>query len=647
MAAKKTRRFFLKAGFILVIILASVFFLIKNGIAGRYLLRILGNKMKIELNADDVKMTSDGRLNLTRFSVALKDENQPFFTAREISILIDNIPEMLYSFDPNITKIQLISPMLTLQADERGQLNIEPLLLKIKENSSRTAQTKSFPLPALSILNGTFHYERPGKETLSVSHIDAESLVRDGIIQSTLSLPEKNYLSLTVDSNSLDHHIKLHIENVPALPALLRAQIPETLKIDAEWQGRAELLRPWQIDGNLNITNLTLNDIIIALQASAVITQEQSVAQIKHLCLNPQAVMSPQSHLQDDILVTEGRLTYNYAAGGLDVQNLKVLLLQGRAAVDATLFPRDWFQSRAEIQINGIHLASILAPSEFQDATLTGTLQMEPANQKRAMEPMAVSLSAKLDGAIFDRVALQEIVATGYLGATRLVTESAVVPVLGGTAMPWISLTRRNNGIFTHIIADFKDIDADLLARLLTDEQQMIPGVLSGTIRGRTSGDLQTFSGDADITLTDSDLIQTDIISTLYSVMNLATGQADKKGRGRAKLSAQGEKIDVMSFKYFDRGVDIRGAGTIESFIQGRNSPISGFLTGSVRPLQKTGIPGTQELDRLISSLQAGITSIKVEGTLGDPEPKVVPMPEIYNAFRSLLVRQRDDESSD
>ena len=48
-------------------------------------------------------------------------------------------------------------------------------------------------------------------------------------------------------------------------------------------------------------------------------------------------------------------------------------------------------------------------------------------------------------------------------------------------------------------------------------------------------------------------------------------------------------------------------------------------------------MPGMEELDKLMTSLQKSVASVKIEGTLDKPDVKVVSFPEISSAVRRLL----------
>ena len=64
---------------------------------------------------------------------------------------------------------------------------------------------------------------------------------------------------------------------------------------------------------------------------------------------------------------------------------------------------------------------------------------------------------------------------------------------------------------------------------------------------------------------------------------------------------------------------------------------VEGYAIGSTRPLKGIRLPGVAELDKLMTSLQKSVASVRIEGTLGKPDVKVVSFPEISSALRRLL----------
>jgi len=644
MALKKAGRFIIKLIMVIGIPIIVLIVLFETGVAGRYLLTAAGSKVGLDMSAGQVKIGYDGTLRLRHFSVAFSDKESPFFTAHAIDISMNSLPDMLTRREVDVADIRLVGPVLTLHADEAGQLDVLRLLQLRRPKPKPREWNKPLKIPAITLTNGTVHYERFDAKPITVSRIQFDSTAADGkVIAFRLSLPGQNTLSGTLHPETLAHTLVLQIENVAALPDPAKADLPGTFSIAADWKSGAVTRQPFRLTGDLHIREMTLDNAEASLEAAVEIGPETAAAQLRQLRLNPWPLWAQLTEPLDPLTAEQGTITLDYARRSVAVNDLNIAMLNGQTKINALLYPRHWNKSRGQICFDAIQPAQLTVQDIFKDAILSGTATIESATDARAMEPMAVALKLQLAGPTFKTAGLEEINANGYLGSTRLVTSGSEIPIFGGQLLPWISLTRRNGEFFFHLIADIKEIEVQRVAHTFTGRDEIVPGKLSGTLRGRSSGSLQTLSGSADVVLTESDLMNIPIIGAVYSGLNLSFGELDPKGKGTVKLSAHGEKVEIMSFEYFNRGVEVRGAVTIEAVTRGKESPISGFATGSMQPLRDTRIPGTRELDRLLRGLQVGLASVKVEGTLGNTKPRLVPMPEVQNALRALLWQQLGD----
>ena len=638
MAAKKVRRFILRFFIAIIVVVIALIILWESGLAGGYLLRLAGSRIGVELTADRVRVGLDGTLRLNRFSATFEDDLDPFFTAHRVSIATVGLREFINSLEFNVTAIELVSPTLTLRSDVDGQWNIEPLLTKKNDRPEESQTTGTPQIPDVSITNGTFHFERSGKAPVHVSHIALTSTTTDdGQIKTAMTLPGNNRIKGIVDLDSLAHKLTVHIEDVAALPEPAKAEIPAMLTVHAEWEGHISSRQPWAVGGKLIVHNLSFGEMDAALQAAVAMDAESMSAKLDWLTFNPWANVSKLNGQPDAITADQGVLIVPFAAGRVDLEGLGLSLLGGHLTVDASVNLKHWQHSKAAIVLTDIHPSILHTAEGLEEMTINGAVTLEPATDPRPMEPMAVSLDLRLEGVPFEAAGLGHITAEAYLGETRLVTQNAAIPVFGGVVSPWFSLTRRADEIFVHIISDFKDIDLNHLVQTFNDDTDTVPGTLNGTLRCRTSGALRSLSGGGEIHLTNSDLVRTRIVGAVLSAMNLTSDNVEPQGQGTIKLTAHGQRFEITSFEYYNRGIEIRGAGAVQDFTQGKASPISGFVTGSARPLRQSRIPGTRELDQLLKGLQAGLTSVKVEGTLGQPEPRIVTMTEIHDAFRALL----------
>jgi len=388
--------------------------------------------------------------------------------------------------------------------------------------------------------------------------------------------------------------------------------------------------------------------------------------------------------LSSDLLIKNeslGRLSLNALIDGrtVQLQDIQIQGLGGQAQGAARIVLDDWTTSTAELNWQNMQLSNLNHRSPWLKGLTgqaSGSLAAGPTDEPRALEPMRLDIDIQLADASFRKAQLGNGRITAYAGEKRFLIDTSVFEIMDGKLNTRVSLSRHANKLFTRIHADLDHLDLDQIAHVVQPKANTLTGRLTGqsTII-ITSRDLRRLTGEAMFHLTESDLINNSIIGTLYSALNLSfdtpqarpvrhslkiSGIRDRgsekastsllipeprplssshgpSGEGWVKLQAQGPKVNIPSFLYFNRGIEVRGAGTIGSLSLGTDSTIEGYAVASTHPLKGLHLPGVRELDKLMTSLQTSVASVKVGGTLGKPEPAIVPFPQISSELRRLL----------
>jgi hypothetical protein len=149
-----------------------------------------------------------------------------------------------------------------------------------------------------------------------------------------------------------------------------------------------------------------------------------------------------------------------------------------------------------------------------------------------------------------------------------------------------------------------------------------------------------SLSGEGRIEVSQSDIVGSRVVRTLYDTLNLRFGPQEPTGTGEVRVQFQGPAVVLSSVQYFNRGVEIRGAGEIQNVNLGTDSPIDGYAVASTRILAGIRLPAIGALDRILGAFQTDAASVRIGGTLDDTEVRVVPLPEILGPFRRLLWAQ-------
>ena len=329
----------------------------------------------------------------------------------------------------------------------------------------------------------------------------------------------------------------------------------------------------------------------------------------------------------------------------LDLREFSSELLGGRVEGAARIPLDRWHRSKGQLQWQGIepHQLTPWWPAAAQFAgTCSGTLVAKEADPtSRPLEPMRVELRAEMPDGRFARAQLGDCHAVAYIGPKRFVVDRMDAHVLGGVVKGWGRASPHAGGLYLTAVADFNDLDLEQFSKPDSDAKaEAVVGKLGGRATILTSADWRYLSGQADLDITESDLVNAPIIRTLYDALNVGLGQPQPEGTGQIKLQFDGARIRIPSFAYFNRGVEVRGAGQIEDFTRGDQSPIEGYAVGSTRVLKGVRLPGVRELDRLMASMQTGVASVAIDGTLDDIMVNLVPLPAVSGALRGLLWSQ-------
>jgi hypothetical protein len=220
-----------------------------------------------------------------------------------------------------------------------------------------------------------------------------------------------------------------------------------------------------------------------------------------------------------------------------------------------------------------------------------------------------------------------------------LIDEAAFL-VLGGRLDARARVSTHVERRYASVAVDFNDLNLDQLVHVIDPDAGQYAGLLSGRGTVLSSAGRLSLGGEARVDLKDSDLVNNGVVATLYNTLNLRFGQQQPTGTGQIDIRLEGSSVAIPSFLYFNRGVEIRGAGGIADVRLGAASPVDGFAVASTRVLKGIPLPGVNALDRMLATFQTGASSVKIGGTLDNVEVTVVPLPVVLDSFRRLLWAQ-------
>jgi len=344
-----------------------------------------------------------------------------------------------------------------------------------------------------------------------------------------------------------------------------------------------------------------------------------------------------------------GRLRLWTLAQGrtLNVRELYAETLGGSVQGTAQVSLAHWTDSAARLRWSGVRpqlLGQWWPRLERFEGEASGTLIIERADrQMRPLGPVQFMLDAEMSDGRYDQAVINSCHIGGYLDADRLIIDDASLQAMGGFINARGRVSTHAGARYASVDVDFDEVDLNQLVHVISLNAREHTGTIAGNISLMTSLDQPSLGGEAEIRLTRSDLANNVIIATLHNALNLQIGKRQPTGTGELELHFEGPTVLISSFEFFNRGVEIRGAGRINDVAAGKESPVDGYAVASSRVLKGIKLPGVRDLDRLMASLQTGVASVKVGGTLGHPQVGSVPLRDISGSFRQLLWAQLRD----
>ncbi len=370
--------------------------------------------------------------------------------------------------------------------------------------------------------------------------------------------------------------------------------------------------------------------------------------------------------------------------------NLRVSAL-GAEAVGSGAVMLDqerWTESRLAIAWSGLDLSAL---GEFSDLAeplrgmSSGSMIIERDDSPRAHEPMRMLVEGNVEGGsiraitigrkglehglmpqeeLDDVSPIRETVEaeTGaepeeidrpeepadfeaelHFSPQRIVLDRAVLQAVDGEIRVRGRVSRHDGTPYVHLIFNLNDLDLEQLvhaAELTTDP---VPGRVSGTasLGGYLDENPRLF-GRSRMELSQSDLIALPGFSQVFSALRLEVGTIDPTGVGVAELRLEGNALEIYRITYFNRGTDIIARLRVEDITRGDQSEITGLAVGVIRPLADITIPFLDLLDRLIDAVQRDAASVRIRGTVREPQTEVVPLREVMGAIERLIGGQVD-----
>ncbi|UCG55716.1 MAG: hypothetical protein JSU70_12695 [Phycisphaerales bacterium] len=324
----------------------------------------------------------------------------------------------------------------------------------------------------------------------------------------------------------------------------------------------------------------------------------------------------------------------------IEIRELGANILGGECTGSGMLRLDNWPLSRADATLQNMELARLadVWPG-FADlvGNLSASVSAGAAEDLRAPEPLSLQVKGRATGGGFRNAKLDTLDIVAHAGKDRVVVDGFTIEMMEGKLSGRTTFSRRSDGVHTYLDVGLDRLSLNQLVHVFNPKAKPVAGRITGKGMLTMSPGFRPITGEVSLELIESDLINNTVIAALHGALSRKPGEPQASGRGRLELQAEGKKLWIRAFTYSNRGVEVWGSGAIMDLSLGEASPIEGYAVASTRPLRDVRLPGVRQLDRLMASLQRGAVSVKIRGTLAQPEVTVVPFPEVGTTFRRLL----------
>jgi hypothetical protein len=341
----------------------------------------------------------------------------------------------------------------------------------------------------------------------------------------------------------------------------------------------------------------------------------------------------------------------------IDLKSIGGNILGGKLSGDGYLYLDQPFLSAGRVaweNIDTTRLIELYPVVQGLGGNFSGNVTFAPTPRQThpdATGPFGISGRIHSDGGYFKYVELGDLEFLAYLDDRRVSLDKLNWRIDGGQLNAWARATRYDQFPFAHVRADFENLSLDPLMHSLQPpdrpHKEML-GKLSGRLvaAGNPYSDQgrREASGEFDVRITESDLANVGFINALYSILSVRLGKQPPSGHGHVTARLEGERLEIPTMRYQNRGVDVWMSGAILDVFQGGTSPVEAQAAGSARPLKDLKLPFMADVDQVLKALQGGLATVDIGGTVREPVIKVIPFAASGDTFRRFMLGEVRNE---
>jgi hypothetical protein len=338
----------------------------------------------------------------------------------------------------------------------------------------------------------------------------------------------------------------------------------------------------------------------------------------------------------------------------VDVRMLEASALGGRFTATGSYNIDKPLETIAQAEwdnLEGPELSKLFPRLDGLEGAFGGAAKVAPAKDPRAIEPLRLSMAIEATpDANYRGAQIGNAEINAFMNTNRFVVDHSTFLIADGTVEAWMRTSQHETApLFTQLIVNYDHLDLDKLAHAGgAPRDERYPGRLTGriTLVGNPRERSSIF-GNGNVSITESDLRNSDIIAPLYNAMNLGTNWDRPIGYGSASLRIEQSTLHVDQARYFNRGTEVRADLSAAEIWGLPDNPISGYAVGSARPLKDIKLPFLADADEILSVLQTNVASVRIDGTVRHPRVELIPFSEIGGAMRRFIFGDVKQQSLD
>lgn len=328
----------------------------------------------------------------------------------------------------------------------------------------------------------------------------------------------------------------------------------------------------------------------------------------------------------------------------------------------------------------------------------SGELVVGPAKQTHALEPLGVHVrvlprraryrAVHLGDMVFnfytdlkDRLVMQQLAQPVRVGhdaalippALNWLESPSVMKIANGSILMWGRLTRHQPVVQDNVFSpakrvptwisllefEFDHLNLNQLVQAADPTAEPMIGNLAGHFRigGSTRVEprvkaerlaqeedpleklTKRLTAEGSVRITESNLLNLDVVSALYGLMNVGADMSGPSGRGRASFRMENGTFALTQMRYFNLGTEIRATASVQDVWKMPQSPLSGSAVALARPLKNFKIPFMEvmSLDQIFSALQSNLTSVQIGGTVKEPTIAPISFAQIGTGLKAIF----------